>query len=317
MQARLPFEILPTASIVAAPLVRVVLATTTPTPVQSISSVVASKKPVIPKEVVELDEEQGKRIIALIYEKDGSMEKKGTTVIHTKQPQQQLTQSRRRPPHQSSFYIEKECGSNNASITSPNEVVIKKEMNLLDRVSDYLSIESKGLIKLIDRDLLVENGITIEDLVGPKCDIGISDLKNAGIVTNVHDLRLLGFKMSDVVINRRRFQAQQLADLFQLNYHLLRKMKGVNFGILDMLRCQFSPNELQALDVSFDYMIRNNSLNADQLLLLNFSLQDLVSLHFHRDHLEILDITTSQQVRAFGWGSSEFKEFNRRVEEEK
>jgi len=282
MKARLPFEILPTLSIVNAPYPDA----TTP-PVQSISSV--PKKTVVPREVKELDEEQGKRIIQLIHDRDGTMEKK-VGVLSTYQPAAK--------PHQSSFYVKAPSLSN----------VPKKELGLLEKASDYLGLASTNLIKHIDRDLLIQNGITIGDLVG-ECDIGITDLMSAGIVTDVPDLLKLGFKMTDVVINRTRFQAQQLADLFQLNYEKLRRLKGVKFSVIDLIACKFYPNELAALGFSFDYMVRNNGINAVQLRCLNFSLSDLVSLQLTKEHLKILGITRSQALNDFKWDRKEYASF--------
>ena len=193
------------------------------------------------------------------------------------------------------------------SSTNPKSEV-KKELGLLEKASDYLGIASNRLVKHIDRDLLIQNGVTIEDLVH-KCDIGITDLMSAGIVTSVEDLMALGFKMSDVVVNRTRFQAQQLADLFQLNYEKLRRLKGVKFSALDLLVCKFYPFELAALGFSFDEIIKSGGLNAKQLKALNFSLADLVSLQFSPEHLELLDISRHQALHEFKWDRKQYAEF--------
>jgi len=84
MRVRLPFELLSTASIVAAPYTEPAPILSLP-PVQSISSVSSSAKA---REVKELDEEMGKRIIELIHDRDGSMEKR-TFAAQNATPQQQ------------------------------------------------------------------------------------------------------------------------------------------------------------------------------------------------------------------------------------
>lgn len=307
MTYRLPFETLTTETIVSAPylhrslpLVTVATASVTPNNlpiVQSLSSATVVNKLSGPREVKELDEEKGKKIIALIYQRKGSMEKKG------KPQQQQQQQTTAQSGHQSSYYLNKHANESNSYKSET-----KKEMNLLERVSDYLSIESARLIKHIDKELLIENAITLEDLIS-LCDCSITDLMSAGIVTQVKDLTDLGFKMSDLVINRNRFQAQQLADLFKLNHQKLRKMPGVEFGVVDLLQCHFYPNELAALNFSLDDMIQRGTINATQLRCLNFSLPDLISLQFSKEHLDLLGISRRQALDDFKWSRKDYAEF--------
>ncbi len=317
MQGRLPFDILTAEQIVNAPypdrsnvtqrltshpVAPIINHCIQPTPIQSISSPIKSS---VPKEVRELDEEKGKKIIALIYERGGSLEKKGRSQVQQQHPHQTMQPGQQPLHHQSSYYMDKDGSANNSSISKSEN---KKEMNLLDKMSVYLSLESKSLIKHIDKEILVENGITIEDLIG-RCECTITDLKNAGIVNGSQDLSDLGFKMSDVVIDRKRFQAQQLADLFQLSYQKLRKMPGVEFSVLDLLQCHFHANELAALSFSLDDMIQRGAINAKQLKLLNFSLSDLISLQFSKEHLELLGITRRQALDDFKWARKEYSEF--------
>lgn len=303
MQVSLPFDILPTASIVNAPSKAVHYHQPMvekesvsqerhqPAIIQSMSSNTTTK----PSHVSELEEEQGKKILSLIYERSGTIEKKGTAAAGIN--------ARITPKHHTdSFYISKQATT--TAVTNGNE----KKMDFLDKVTDYLGIETKRSIRHIDRELLIENEITMKDLIG-KCDLSITDLKNAGIVTSVKHLRQLDFKMSDVVINRERFQAQQLADLFGLNYNLLRKMKGVEFGTIDLLTCKFSPNELQALSFSFDRLIREGDISAKQIKALKFSLADLISLQFVKEHLEILGITKEDALQEFKWDHKEYAAF--------
>lgn len=292
---RLPFESLTTEAIVSAPYPdRSSPPSVTPI-VQSLSSATMINKLAGPREVKELDEEKGKKIIALIYQRKGSMEKK-------KRPQQQQQQTIQ-SGHQSSYYL-----NSHGSETNTHKSETKKEMNLLERVSDYLSIESTRLIKHIDKELLIENGITLEDLIS-LCDCSITDLMSAGIVTQIKDLIDLGFKMSDLVLNRNRFQAQQLADLFKLNHQKLRKMPGVEFGVVDLLQCHFYPNELAALNFSLDDMIQRGTINATQLRCLNFSLPDLISLQFSKEHLDILGISRRQALDDFKWSRKDYADF--------
>ena len=296
MSKPLPFETLPTRAIVDAPYPGArsqshPLSPSTLPSTQSVSSksIQPQQKPLVTREVRELDAEQGKRILALIYERNGSI---ATKVQSMKRPGEGGT-------HQPSYYMSKEGSTKSEK---------KSELDLLDRVNDYLCIGSTRSIKHIDRDLLVANNITLNDLVSI-CDIGITDLWSSGIVTCVKDLRALNFQMNDVVIKRERFQAQQLADLFGLNYEKLRKMKGVEFGVIDLLTCHFATNELSALSFSFDRMIRKHELNNIQLKSLKHSLCDLITLGFQKEHLEILDISDEQAIQEFKWDAKEYATF--------
>lgn len=293
MSTRLPFEILPTRWILDAPYPETQASIVAPILSISSSSVQIQKTV---REVRALDEEQGKKILALIYDREGSIEKKGQSYNKQSSGQQQT--------HQSSFYINQQSGGDSTS--AKNEK--KHEMDLIDRVNDYLGIESKRSIKHIDRELLIVNNITLNDLIA-LCDIGISDLWSAGIVTCVKDLRALKFQMNDIVINRSRFQAQQLRDLFGLNHDKLRKMKGVEFGVIDLLCCNFYPNELEALSFSFDRIIRRKELTAIQLKSLKFSLADLITLGFQSEHLPILGVSREQAIKEFKWDAKEYDSF--------
>lgn len=293
---RLPFDILPTATLVSAP-----YALLEPQPIHSISSTSSTTNqatvPVIQKC---LDEEQGKKVLGLIYAAGGSIEKR--TVTSTTTP---VITANNGDKHLSSYYLSK----NEKREEGP--VVVEKEstsLDFIDKVNSFLKIESKGLVKHIDLQLLIDNNITIEDLVG-SCKIGITDLVATGIIKNVKDLRALGFKMSDLVINRELFRAQHLPDLFKLTYQKLHKMKGIEFSAYDLINCEFYPNELSALSFSFDHLIQDNCLSAIQLKSLNYSLADLISLNFTKENLEMLGITRRHALDLFQWDRKEYAEF--------
>lgn len=293
---RLPFEILPTLTLVSAPYPEREHERESyvcPLPVQSISSS-SSTPSQQSRPLTYLDDEQGKRVLGLIYARGGSIEKRGTTATTSSLlvPQQQ---------HQTTFYM----SSNNSEKRQEES---HTPLDFIDKMNSYLHIESKGLVKHIDLQLLVDNDITIEDLVG-ECEIGIADLMAAGIVKDVNDLRALGFRMSDIVINRELFRAQHLADLFQLTYRKLHKMKGIEFGTFHLLKCDFYPNELLTLAFSFDHLIRDNCLSAEQLLGLNFSLSDLIALDFTKENLQMLGIGRRQALDVFKWQRKEFADF--------
>lgn len=295
---RLPFEILPTTTLVSAPYPE--SRQQQERPVHSISSGGGDTK--LPqsnqpnKSVKYLDEEQGKKILAIIYERNGSIENAGRP-----QPQQQQQQQKKQ--HQSSFYV-------------PEKATRKDEetggggggLDIIDKMNDYFHIESKGLVKHIDLPLLVKHAITLDDLIR-RCGVAITDLLATGIVQGVQDLCALKFKMTDLVINTELFRVQHLPDLFQLTYIKLRKMKSIRFGALDIIECNFYPNELAQLGFSFDHLINDNGINAKQLKCLNFSLADLISLNLTTENLKKLAITPRVAIEVFGWDRQEYAEF--------
>ena len=295
MSKRFPFQILSTAAILAAPYPESLpssSSSSTPTPVYSITSNTTK-----PKTVKYLDEAQGKKILTLIYERGGTIEK-------TTKREVIAIPGNKKQAHQSSFYV-------------PNnqEKVQKEEekgggFDILDKMSDYFHIESNRLLKYIDLDLLVENDITLDDLIR-RCDVAITDLLATGIVQGVNDLCALKFKMTDLVINEQLFRVQHLPDLFQLTYMQLRKMKNIRFSALDIIECHFYPNELAQLGVCFDHLINDKGLNFKQLKCLNFSLADLISLNLTSENLQTLGITKSTALGVLGWDPQEYANFVR------
>ena len=298
-RVRLPFEILPTASILAAPYPSTMVAT--PSPIYSVSSSSEVKKSSLTSNHTrlprELDEEQGKRVLALIYHRNGTIEKR-TTPLHEVAVAHESTSGQAR---QSSFYL----GNNNNGGAKREEQ--PAALDLVDRMNDMLGIQAKRSVRHIDRELLIENGITLEDLI-KECGIGITDLKAAGIVTKVDSLIALNFKTTDLVHNRDLFRVQHLGDLFELTYTKLRKMKSIRFGAYDLLTCRFYPNELQQMGFSFDHLVQDRGINMQQLLSLNFSLQDLVELGLTPENLETLGIDRRIALDEFKWDRRTYAE---------
>lgn len=292
MSKRFPFQILSTAAILAAPYPES-LSPSSPTPVYSITSSTTK-----PKTVKYLDEAQGKKILTLIYERGGTIEK-------TTKREVIAIPGNKKQAHQSSFYV-----PNNQEKVQKEEEKGGGGFDILDKMSDYFHIESNRLLKYIDLDLLVENDITLDDLIR-RCDVAITDLLATGIVQGVDDLCALKFKMTDLVINEQLFRVQHLPDLFQLTYMQLRKMKNIRFSALDIIECHFYPNELAQLGVCFDHLINDKGLNFKQLKCLNFSLADLISLNLTSENLQTLGITKSTALGVLGWDPQEYANFVR------
>lgn len=298
---RLPFEILPTATLVSAPYPE--CEQQQPTAVHSISSSANKPPPQMSsqpnKTVKYLDEEQGKKILALIYERNGSLDNTGNHEEEEEEAPQKKPQQ-----HKSSFYVpEKE---------KKKEERVREGggggLDMIDKMNDYFRIESKGLVRHIDLPLILKYDITLDDLIR-RCGIAITDLMDTRIIQGVEDLCALKFKMTDLVIDPRLFRVQHLPDLFQLTYVKLRKMKSIRFGALDMIECGFFPNELAQLGFSFDHLVNDRGINAKQLKCLNFSLADLISLNLTTENLEKLGITPRIAIEIFGWDRQEYAEF--------
>lgn len=299
MSARLPYHILPTATILAAPYP----SSTTPVIVSTVSrerdNNIADAP--IKKQPLYLDDEQGKKVIALIHARGGTIGERKKESEEDDDDDDEDSDG----GHQKTFFtITKEKKKK-----KKEEVIEEKStMDLIDKMNSFLKIDAKGLVKYIDLQVLVENEITLEDLI-TLCGVGICDLKAANIVNDANDLFALKFKMSDLVLNRELFRAQHLRDLFQLTYEKLAKIKSVKCNTYNLLSCQFHTNELEALSFSFDRLISDNMLNDKQLLALNFKLEDLISLHFNVQNFRALGISRRQALDEFGWDRAQYALF--------
>ncbi len=302
MAKRLPFEIRPTAAILAAPYPDAEEQEVVPIP-QSMSSGDARQGQ--PKTVKYLDDEQGIKILALIYRRNGSIEK-----TERKKKTGEEIQESGLVRQRSSYILRRD----EIEEEKKEEVlsVEKNGLDLWDKMSDYLRIESKRMVRHISLKLLVENDISLEDLI-VECGVAFTDLLAAGILQSVEDLCALQFKTTDLVINERLFRVQHLPDFFKLYYPEMRKMKSICFGANDIIDCNFTPDELDQLRFSFDHLIKDKGINAKQLRFISvdmhYSLADFIRLGLLAENLVAMGITPRIACEAFGWDSQEVANF--------
>lgn len=159
----------------------------------------------------------------------------------------------------------------------------------------------KENIRFIDKWFLQKYGITINILL-TCCKVEITNLKAAGIISNYEDLCELGFKVSDLVVNRELFNVNHIVQLFSMDADSL----GIILG--DLLSCKFLPAELMTLNFSLPKMIEGGGIFDRHLRLLGYDLSSLRQLGLTREHLKKLGITYPIAVNVFKWNPSEMSE---------
>lgn len=236
-----------------------------------------------------MDEESGKKILDYIYdEMNGSLMK---------------NKSKRKPlakagiaenGHKNAFYIPEQKSIASSSTTTTS---------FFDRISDSLGLKTTSNVAKIDLDTLVNNEMTLEILIDD-CEIPISNLRQANIVTTFQDLLALKFTPMDLVRNRQLFNAGTLKTLFDADYKTMRKYQ-VPIDIVHIMKGKFLSSELQTLGFNFEQMIDEGGIGRSQLHALNFSLSDLINLGIEKKHLVKLKITKEQALSprpdGFGW----------------
>lgn len=257
-----------------------------PSPVQSIQSVSSGK----PKTMVsrELDEESGKKILDYIYD-----EMNGSLISKKKKRKPAAKAGIADNGHKNAFYIPEQKSSVSSGTTT----------SFFDRISDSLGLKTTSNVAKIDLDTLVNNEMTLEILI-EDCEIPISNLRQANIVTTFQDLLALGFTPMDLTRNRQLFNVGALKTLFDADYKTMRKYQ-VPIDVEHIMKGKFVASELQTIGFTFEDMIEEKGIGRSQLHALNFSLSDLMNLGIEKKHLRKLRITKEQAISprpdGFGW----------------
>ncbi len=159
-------------------------------------------------------------------------------------------------------------------------------------------------------DVLVANRVSLYALL-TECRVSVTNLHAAGILRSFDDLLALKFKVKDLVRKRELFDAGKLPMLFNVTFQSMRQ-QGCLFRLRDLHECGFFPGELETLGVSLDTMICEDHVTADQLIELNWSLDDLQRLGFGVEHLDQLKITQKLALApfpvGFGWSREEYRD---------
>jgi len=238
----------------------------------------------------ELDVQSKGRIINFIYNKMNGIVPVEETPISTTIPNTNLDEN----GHTSSFYI-------------PPPPPSSKGPSLLDRFTELVRLKPRNDIQEIDKEVLVKYEVTVKNLI-MDCQVRLSDMRQANILTTFSDLMDLQFCVEDLTRNPLLFSCQSLKQVFKASYKTLVE-HGIIFNVAHLLKCKFKPQDLVALDYSLDELIREGQLNAKYLHMLNYSLRDLVALGFNSQHREMLKITkkkaTSPYPGGFGWAKNE------------
>jgi hypothetical protein len=286
-----PYELVPTESLrfqlmtidePVAPMIQV----------QSVSSVSNKQKTMVSRE---LDEESGKKILDYIYD-----EMNGSLISKKKKRKPLAKPGIADNGHKNAFYIPEQKTINSSGTTSTS---------LFDRISDSLGLKTTSNVAKIDLDTLVNNEMTLEILI-EDCEIPISNLRQANIVSTFQDLLALGFTPMDLTRDRKLFNVGTLKTLFDADYKTMRKY-NVPIDIEHIMKGKFVASELQTIGFTFEYMIQEKGIGRSQLHALNFSLSDLINLGLENQHLRILDISKrralSPRPDGFGWDKETYE----------
>lgn len=177
--------------------------------------------------------------------------------------------------------------------------------DLLDMVADRLKLTTKSNLLRVDKALLLEHGLTVRILI-ERCQVKISDLYFAGIVTTFHDLLQLGFTAEDLKRDRMLFNCQMLKERYLVNAAALERY-GVDFNVVR--EPHFYPQELLVMEFSLGAQIDQGYISREALRQLNYEMSDLISLGFEQRHLKRLKITRAMakdaQPKGFGWTDQE------------
>jgi hypothetical protein len=284
MEVCSPYELLPTESL------RFELEQTRPPPIiqtQSITNTKVVKDNFISRE---LDEDTGRRILDYIYDEVSG------SVTTKKKSRKKTNLSIGADGHKNSFYIPEATNKPTSSTT------------FFDRISDSLGLKTVSNVQKINMDVLKSNGVTLEVLID-ECEVSITNLKQANILSTFQDLLELGFTPMDLTRNRLLFNCGTLKTLFNADHNTLIKY-GVPIDVEHLIRGKILSSELQTLGFSFDNMINEKGIGRDQLKTLNFPLRDLMNLGFEKRHLKKLHITKEFALKSwpdgFGWNKETF-----------
>lgn len=268
-----PCDILPTNDLLVHIKKRVVpvshaMTTSTSTTSSTWSPVIAPQYIVYPP----LDETTGLTILNYIYESESLFQSKN----------QMIQQA---PTSSGSFF------GLGFLRGATSQVVPKENPSLIDQGKLLYSLyPRKDNISQIDKYFLMKHNMSINILI-LDCNVPITNLRAAGIITSYEDLCDLGFEPQDLNINRELFNVGHMVQLFKMN------ATSMDFGLEELLTCKFCPADLLTLQFSLPGLIEDRGIQAKHLKALNYSLPDLMSLGFNRSHLQLLNINPTQM----GW----------------
>jgi len=163
------------------------------------------------------------------------------------------------------------------------------EKSIFDIIGDSMGIKTDNNGKMINKEVLIENNITVEVLVG-KIGVSITDFYVANILTTFDDLVEIGFKLTDLTLDRDYFSCDVLKTLYRVNCNDMKARWNITFDLETLMLGHFYTGELYALDFSIDSLIMSGGIARAQLRNLNYSVEGLKSIGFTKTHLDKLGI---------------------------
>lgn len=318
----LSFEIIPTSLLQPSkirkyndtPLITTMNTTTVVEPIRSVT------------QTKELDRATGLAILKFVEEKE-RLSVNNTNTTSSSSNTTKTTQVKPRPSqldrkkgaHKNTFYLgieeEKERGKESTSVISSST---KKEgesyqwtnfifdrKTLMGALNNFVNLGMDDEIRRINKSYLINHGVTVENLICD-CKVDLRELRKCHIITNLDDLLDLGFKLSDMTIDRKIFNVTTAVTFFDVTYSRLRDYNDFDLGIFNIINSHFYAAELCTLGYHIDYMIVNNYIRKKDLLELNFELSDLVLLGFNAVHIKILGISQREAINTFEWNEDDY-----------
>lgn len=182
----------------------------------------------------------------------------------------------------------------------------KKELGILEKRKRLSYLEAKEEnVRDIDLEFLKRHNITLEVLLtaidynGDK-GVPITELKSAHIVNTFHDLCELKYEHRNLTLNRRCFNVGHIVQCFLMDANSLQ------LDIADVIRCQFTPAELESLQLSLPEWIEEGAIKFHHFSQLRYKPLDLARLGIRRFHLKKLGITYDTAIEMFRWTPTEF-----------
>jgi len=211
-----------------------------------------------------LDTESGLRILDYIHSRGG-----GITVAHDTKKQR----------------------SGDALFFTPSSLTerARPALTILDKLGEGLGLSLTSNVKHLTLDVLVANDMSLRILL-EKCRVSVTNLKNAGIVTRLDDLKTLRFRVKDMVRDRELFDAGRFKMFYNPRtdenpkpktcFQFIRDTSDLTFDLEDVVACQFYPGELETLGVSLNTLIREDGATAADLCALKLPVSTLRTLDF-------------------------------------
>lgn len=253
-------------------------------------------------------DETGLRIQKYIYDNSGVIDPDEVKKLQKEYEFEEETRQASKY-HKPSFNIESIEKRANENANKSKSILSKLRFDL-GVVSNYLRVPSVRNNKLLTKACLFVNGLTIELLV-TECLVDIVDMKKSGAFPEFKDLIDLDFKMTDLCLNTDLLSVSKLVIAYKVTYPMLKKEPSILFSVIDLIQCEFYASDLELLKFKFNTFFQGNpkAITKQQLKDLKFSLTDLMTLGFTKEHQKMLNISDREAIRAFHWDKDLYDNF--------